>query len=406
MKILHLYSDWKWTGPAEPVLQMCQAMQDRGHEVLIAHSSSPPLEAAIRRTLDSKLAETLPPDALLEDALRRSVGYKVAEMGLCNTREFALDRYLNIRKTLYDFRRLPTFLREQKFDVVHMHLDHDHAEGGFCARRLGKRAPVLVRTLHKRDVLPKTFLYRWLLRRYTDGWLTFTDGFRQEYIRRFDLPAERVGVQPMTVNLDLFRPDRPVKDIRGELGVGPDTPLIGIVGRYQKYRRMDIFMEAASLVVKERPDVRFVVIGRSSQIQKTVVEPAERLGIRDKVILAGYRMEDYPDSVAALDIFSLLMPGFDGTARALREAMALAKPCVVPEFGMLPEIVPHGRAGLVVRREDPAALADGWLQLLRDRELRLKLGEGARAEALARFQIAQLGPELEAFYGRLLASRK
>ena len=145
---------------------------------------------------------------------------------------------------------------------------------------------------------------------------------------------------------------------------------------------------------------------RCSQIQKTVVEPAERLGIRDKVILAGYRMEDYPDSVAALDIFSLLMPGFDGTARALREAMALAKPCVVPEFGMLPEIVPHGRAGLVVRREDPAALADGWLQLLRDRELRLKLGEGARAEALARFQIAQLGPELEAFYGRLLASRK
>lgn len=383
MKILHLYSDWKWTGPAEPVLQMCQAMQERGHEVLIAHSSS-----------------------AQEETEPRSVGKKVAEFGLRGTREFALDRYLNIKKTFRDFRTLPRFLREQKFDIVHMHLDHDHAEGGFCARRLGRAAPVLVRTLHKRDVLPKTFLYRWLLRRYTDGWLHFTEGFRQEYNRRFNLPPERTAVQPMTVDLEKFKPGQAWKDIRGEFGVGPDTPLIGIVGRYQKYRRMDIFMEAASRVLKQVPEARFVVIGRSSQIKKSVIEPAERLGIRGSVIMAGYRREDYADSIAALDIFSLLMPGFDGTARAVREAMALAKPCVVPDFGMLPDIVPHGKAGLVVRRDDPESLAAGWLELLRNRELRLRLGEGARKDAEERFRIGLVGPVLEEFYGRLLAMRK
>ena len=134
---------------------------------------------------------------------------------------------------------------------------------------------------------------------------------------------------------------------------------------------------------------------------KTVVEPMHRLGIEDRVVLPGYRIDDYDDTLACMDVFSLLMPGFDGTARAVREAMALAIPCVVSDFGMLPEIVPHDQAGLVVPI-DAEALSDAWLQLVRDTERRRRMGETARRLAVERFRIEDVGPCLAAFYEQLL----
>ncbi len=378
MKILHLYSDWKWTGPAEPVVQMCAALRERGHEVLLAHS----------------------PDA---HANRESVGAKARDLGVPATSEFALNRYLRPLPTLRDMLRLPAFLRRERFDIVHMHLNHDHVEGALCAKLLGRRAPVLVRTLHSREVLPANLGYRLQLRQLTDGWLMFTEKFRAEYARRFRLPEACTGLQPMSVDLERFRPDRTWKNLRAEFGVTPETPLIGIVGRYQKYRRMDLFMAAAKQLLDKLPEARFVVIGRSSQMQQTVIEPAEALGIRDRLILTGYRIDDYADILAALDLFTLLMPGFDGTARAVREAMALAVPCVLPDFGMLPEICPHDSTGLIVPREDPAALAAAWLELLQNPPRRRALGANARREAEARFGMNLVGPALETFYSRLLA---
>ena len=37
MKILHLFSDWKWTGPAEPVLNLCKELEKRGHDVTLGY---------------------------------------------------------------------------------------------------------------------------------------------------------------------------------------------------------------------------------------------------------------------------------------------------------------------------------------------------------------------------------
>ena len=95
------------------------------------------------------------------------------------------------------------------------------------------------------------------------------------------------------------------------------------------------------------------------------------------------------------------MPGSDGTARAVREAMALAKPCVVSDFGMLPELAPEGQAGRVVPM-DPAALAAAWLELIRDPQRRRALGASARAYAQQHFNREASVDRLEAFYRRVV----
>ena len=377
MKILHLYSDWKWTGPAEPALQACRALQDRGHDVLFA-------------------CQTPAHDD------RETVGLKAADLGVRTTTRFCLDRHVPPLKTLRTLTTLPRFIRRGQFDIVHVHLCHDHAIGGLCTRLLGSRRPRLVRSLYRRDVLRPTLGYRMQLRHLTDGWLAFTESFRREYARRFALPPDRVGLQPLTVDTDRFTPDRPVKDMRAALGIPPDAPVIGIVGRYQRYRRMEVFLEAARKVVDAEPQTRLLIIGRSSQMQQTVVEPMNRLGLAENVVTPGYLIEEYVDTLANLDVFTLLMPGFDGTARAVREAMALAKPCVVTEFGMLPEIVRHEETGLVVANE-PEALAQAWLTLIRDPDRRRAMGAAARADAVERFACHRVGTYLEDFYASLLA---
>jgi len=82
-----------------------------------------------------------------------------------------------------------------------------------------------------------------------------------------------------------------------------------------------------------------------------------------------------------MDIFVFLMAGSDGTARALREAMAMGKPVIVANRGMLPELVEHGISGLVVN-DTPEALFQATLQLLHHPEMREALGKAAYQKAI------------------------
>jgi len=371
LKILHLYSDWRWTGPAEPVLQICKGLKERGHRVILAFRS-PPVKTE---------------NITIEQMVQRN---KI--QGLTS---FSLDRYIGPLNTIKDLIRIPAYMKREGFDIVHMHLSHDHAMGTLCARLLGKKRPFLVRTFHKKS-LPKKNIFNKLLFRYTDGYLFFTEGFRKRYIELFGLDPEKTGLQYMTLDLKRFDPEKGYKDMRKEFDIPEEAIVIGIVGRFQRYRRMNWFLKAAKEIISREKKVYFLIIGRSSQMRNTVIEPINRLGIKDRAIIAGYRREDYVDTLACLDIFTLLMPGSDGTARALREAMAMQKACVVSDYGMLPEIVDNGRAGIIVK--DIASLTDAWRRLIQFPDLRERLGRAARRYALNMFDINRASQALEEFY--------
>lgn len=374
MKILHLFSDNRKTGPAEPAVHMASALQARGHEVLFAYRGG---------GRDDRM-----------DKL-------VKKYGVPATTDFALNRYMGIWDTIKDLTRLPNFIRREKFDIIHGHLQHDYWLGTNGARRSGKGRPMVVQTLHRRDVLKKSWWYKFLLRNQSDGLLAFTETYREKFIERFDLNPERIGLQGMPVDLEQFNPANDYQPMREKIGVPEGVVSIGIVGRFQTYRKMGLFLEAAARTVKQRKNVRFVIIGRSRSVEETVRKPIQELGLEEYAIHAGYFFDDYPDAIASLDVFSLLMPGSDGTARAVREAMALGKPCVVSNYGMLPEIVTHEQSGLVVPL-DPDELAAAWVKLIDDTALREKMGLAARAEAEARFDMGQCAEEVEAFYEKII----
>jgi glycosyltransferase involved in cell wall biosynthesis len=132
-------------------------------------------------------------------------------------------------------------------------------------------------------------------------------------------------------------------------------------------------------------------------MEQSVIQPMNQLGVAKWVVLGGYQTNDYLDTLACMDIFVFLMPGSDGTARALREAMAMGKPVIVANRGMLPELVEDGVSGLVVN-DTSEELAFAALRLLHHPEMREALGKAAYQKAHQDFQLDRQVESVEKFY--------
>jgi len=183
--------------------------------------------------------------------------------------------------------------------------------------------------------------------------------------------------------------------------INSEDLVIGMVARFQKYRRTDVFLVSLAKLVREFPHVKALLVGRSSQIRESVIEPTKRLGLEANVILAGYQRENYLGTLAAMDIFVFLMAGSDGTARALREAMAMGKPAVVARRGMLPELVEDGKTGFLVD-DTPDNLYRAIRSLVQNSHLRMEMGRAAQKKAQRDFRLDKQAEEIEAFYRRIL----
>jgi glycosyltransferase involved in cell wall biosynthesis len=381
MKILHLFSDWKWTGPSEPVLNLCKALEGKGHDVTLAYRKPPfPVENSLKR--------------------------RVLEEGVKATDQFHLNPVLKLSRpsfiwdNLRDVLRLTQYLDLEEFDILNVHQSLDHILGGMAARRSNHRV-IVIRTDHKRDSLKPHLGNRFLISKLTDGMITYSEKARKEDGEHFGLPMERIGRIPPALDLDRFHPQRELKNMRAVFGIDQKDIIIGMVARFQKYRRTEVFLETVPIIAEEFPNIRILLVGRSSQMEESVIQPIKRLGIEPWVILAGYRTDDYIDTLACMDIFTFLMPGSDGTARALREAMTMGKPVVVANRGILPELVEDGVSGLVVE-DTPEGLAKAVLQLLRHPELREKMGKVAYQKAHQEFRLDRQVEAVERFYQEMI----
>jgi glycosyltransferase involved in cell wall biosynthesis len=235
--------------------------------------------------------------------------------------------------------------------------------------------------------------------------ITFSEKAKREDSKHFHLPPERIKKISPALNLDRYHPDKKFKDMRAHFGIKPDEIVIGMIARFQKYRRTEVFLEAVPSIVKAFPKVKILLVGRSSQMEESVIQPMKRLRIEPWVVLGGYQTEDYIDTLACMDLFVFLMAGSDGTARALREAMAMAKPSIVADRGILPELVENNVSGLVVQ-DTPEALAQATLALLRHPELRMNVGRAAYQKAHRDFRLDHQAEAVETFYREMISLGK
>lgn len=380
MKILHIYSEWKWTGPAEPILNLCLGLSKSGHTIFLACQKPP----------DDFSGRTLP-----------SVARENGLEPILLTRP---SKFTGILAILKNIKRIRAFLQSQPIDIIHTHSVLDHFIGGKAARKISP-FPLIIRTNHKGIPLKPTLYNRFLLKHYTDGYITLSEGLLNNDRASFQIPAEQSWYVNGAVDPGRFRAEAIRKDIRAELGINDNDTVAGIVARIQRHRRFDVLLQAIALVIKELPHFKVVIIGRGTHQEKLARRPSREMGLDKNIVFAGYRTDDYVDTIAALDFGIYLVPGSDGSCRAVREMMILGKPMIVADRGILPDIVQDGITGLVVK-DTVKNLARAIKQMAQDAGLRIQWGTAARTKALKDFSLNEQTRRIEEIYQRVLGGRK
>ncbi|MBS1104544.1 MAG: glycosyl transferase group 1 [Deltaproteobacteria bacterium] len=376
LKILQLSSDWKWTGPAEPMLRLAEAQRARGHTVVMAYPS--PAAGA-----------------------NRSLATEAEAAGFVSVAPLDRRRGVHLLGDRADAARLRELLRAQAIDVVHCWHTRDHVLAWRAAR--GRRdQTAIVRSYRSAERIARTPWNRWLFGPAADGLLCVSpETARSNSALRGGRPiAGAFGA----VDLARFQPAKPDPAVRASLGFAPEHEVIGIVARVQPHRRFDLLLAAARQLFARRPNARLLVVGRGTHRVQLAERPAEQLGIADRVVFAGYRAGDYADVLRAIDVFTFLVPGSDGTCRALLEAAACGIPAVTTRRGALAEIVVDGETGALAD-ETPASLAAAWEGLLADPARRAALGAAASQRARLLFTPEKLADAVLRLYDAASSAR-
>ena len=374
MKVLHLYSNWKWTGPSEHALNLAAHLTGKEYDLTFACGRPP---------------------VTVEDSLEK----RAKEASLNIMQEFYLNKHFNIWHDVIDIRRLTRLLKKEKCELIHTHLFNDHIIAGVAARRASKRI-LIVRTVYDGEGLSYNTKNRILLSKFTDGLIVVSESSKNEMEERFNFPSDRIWKICPGVDCNRFNQDIKGNEVRERYGIRPTDPVVGIVARVQPQRRFEVFLKAIVYVIKKIPKLKVFIIGRGTHIEEVAIRPVKSLGIKEHVIFTGYRLEDYPRILAALDIKVFLVPGSDGSCRAVREAMAMGKPVIVAKRGILPEIVEDGVSGSVVE-DTPENLADAIIRLIEDARLKEKMGEAARKRMSEDFNLRIQLKKIEEVYSKL-----
>jgi glycosyltransferase involved in cell wall biosynthesis len=192
---------------------------------------------------------------------------------------------------------------------------------------------------------------------------------------------------------------------RASLGVPHDAPLVVSVARLFRGKGHFELVSALALVKRKHPNVRLAVVGSDypadSGTTRMLEEHASKLGIGENVIFTGQR-SDIAALMAACDVFAL--PSFEEPfGLVFAEAMAMKRPVVALTDGGTPEVVEHGKCGLLSPPGDIDALAANLVRLLDDRALRTQFGEYGRSRVEQHFTPQRLASDFAALYARILA---
>ncbi|MBI1787578.1 MAG: glycosyltransferase [Acidobacteria bacterium] len=221
------------------------------------------------------------------------------------------------------------------------------------------------------------------------------------------LHGQRLGyrgrweVIPNGFDCDRFAPSGEARvSVRAELGLRPETPLVGLISRYHPVKDHPNFLAAAARVKREAPEVRYVMAGNGVDAACGPLRmQIAALGLEGHVFCLGER-RDVPRLTAALDL-ACSASWSEGFPTSIGEAMACGAPCVVTDVGDSGYLV--GDTGLRVPPSDSGALAAAILDLMRREDgRRRELGRAARERIRRHFSLDLVAERYQGLYERTL----
>jgi glycosyltransferase involved in cell wall biosynthesis len=367
MRILFINSIRMWGGAEVWLMDVMRGLARRGHEV-----------ALVCR-----------PGTILEQNARRQ-GFDVVAM----TMRSDFDPFV--------VWRMCRLLRRRRIQVISTNMDKELRFGGLAAKLVRN-----VAVIPSREVdypLKNNLRYRLTYNLLADHILANSEATKRTLLASAPwLSADRVevvykGIDPLPF---ASRPELGER-LRGELGIATGTPVVGFVGQVIERKGIRDIVECIPRVLEAVPSATFLFVGEG-RLTDFLRSRVRELGVERNVVYAGFR-ENVAEVMKAIDL--LVLPSIvEGFGYVLVEAMAAGKPVVATHVSSIPEIVEHGRTGLLVDVHNPTQLAAAIVELLGDEVRRNSMGRAGRERVAERFTLDRMVDRVESIFTRWATQR-
>jgi glycosyltransferase involved in cell wall biosynthesis len=310
-------------------------------------------------------------------------------------------RAVRLIPTVIGFLSLARYIRSRGITIIH---STDRPRDAVACVVLGKMSgakSIVHAHLKCADWLSGSI--RWAMRQ-ADALIGVSEFVAQSLV---DYGYERVKVHAVLNAIDLPRWDYRIDGtrVRQQLGIPAGAPVIACAARLFRSKGQAEAVRAVAALRREFPDVRLLIIGADDRqamkesFTEELTRLAAELGASENVIFTGQRA-DMPEVMAASDLFAL--PSHEEPfGLVFTEAMAMKKPVVALANGGTLEIVEQGKSGLLSAKDDINGLAENIRTLLRDPDLRARMGEYGRRVVEARFTAPRMAADVAQVYASL-----
>jgi len=359
--ILHTESSTGWGGQENRTLQECIGLKKRG------------VRAIILCQPESKLNKRAAAEGLEARTCRMKKSYDL----------FAINYIL-------------TLIKKEDVDIISTHSGRDSLLAGI-AGRLSRRKPVIVRTRHLALPITSRFTYNQLAHK-----IVTVSAYVRQYLIRSGIAAEKIEAIPTGTDIDKFKPAKVHANLRQELGLQKDVPIIGTIAILRRKKGHHILLDAVSSVLKEAPGAVFVFAGDGPQ-KENILNKIKASGLSGKVYMLGLR-KDTPEILKSIDVF--VLPTLqEALGTSFIEAMAMEKPVIGADVGGVGEVIRNNINGYLVEPDNPHELAAAIIKTLKNREAAKAMGIEGRKMVERDYTVEKMCEKMFALYLSLIKER-
>jgi glycosyltransferase involved in cell wall biosynthesis len=332
-----------------------------------------------------------------EDAAAPAAKTAVAELDEAGVHFLGLDRTSALH--LRPWRALLTLLREERIDILHAHKFGSNVWASILGSLAG--TPVVIAHEHTwsfEGQPVRKLLDRRLIAPRVAAFLTVSREDTRRMIEVEKIHPDKLIMVPNGIDA---LPPASGRNIREELGIQPEAPVIGTVCTLRPQKALDVLIRAAADLSRSWRELRVLIVGGGPQRAGLEALIGE-LGLEGVVMILGFR-PDVPDLLQAVDV-AVCSSDFEGTPLSILEYMDAGLPVVATRVGGIPDVIDDGVEGLLVEPRDQVRLAASIDALLRDRPRAEQMGRRGRERRRKEFDIGVTVRRIEDLYEGLTAA--
>lgn len=293
-------------------------------------------------------------------------------------------------------------LNHEQVSILHSHNTAAFLDGLVGAKLA--RTPVFIHTDHVREFPDKRryMAAEKIASHFADEIVAVSHHVREALIEYEKISPQKISIIYNGTDFSPCQNGDVINAVRDEFNIKPGERVVGCVARLAKQKGFELFMRAAARILRQVPNVRFVIVGDGREYDR-LVALGNQLGIGSKVCFTGART-DVERILPLFDVF-LMTSHYEGMPISLLESMVSSIPVVATAVGGVPEVIQDGVSGYLIDSRDPERISERVIRLLCNDDLRITMGENGRRIYQTHFTVERMAEKYTKLYERYLIAR-